>query len=253
MARPSRSEGEFRYTERSRFPVVRCSCPSGVDSRFSGACLVCAPVKLGTSSPEVILRRVGCIQCPVVHSAQTVGPLRRWNPFCGDDPCPVAGVSSVAFGLSSAQVRVLPHLTVALVSSHNVINIYLILGTHDTQRAESSIPPIAEADNATFPFCRRMRLSLHRVSASPVLRGRLQSQLRVQQPCQRRYAFQAAGAPVYDVFNRKTKWLQRERAASDVETSRRADYLRDEVAGRLCERLLVSWNPHPSKIHVRRY
>lgn len=58
---------------------------------------------------------------------------------------------------------------------------------------------------------------------------------------------------MYDVFNRKTKWLQRERAASDVETSRRADYLRDEVAGRLCERLLVSWNPHPSKIHVRRY
>ncbi|KAB5585395.1 S-adenosyl-L-methionine-dependent methyltransferase [Coniochaeta sp. 2T2.1] len=48
----------------------------------------------------------------------------------------------------------------------------------------------------------------------------------------------AAGAPVFDVFNRKTKWLQRERAASDPETSRRADYLRDEVAARLCERLL---------------
>ncbi|OIW28030.1 S-adenosyl-L-methionine-dependent methyltransferase [Coniochaeta ligniaria NRRL 30616] len=82
-----------------------------------------------------------------------------------------------------------------------------------------------------------MRISLRRVSASPVLRGGFLPQLQVQ-PCQRRYAFQAAGAPVFDVFNRKTKWLQRERAASDVETSRRADYLRDEVAARLCERLL---------------
>ena len=88
-------------------------------------------------------------------------------------------------------------------------------------------------DNATCLSFRRMRLSLQRVSASPALRGGLQSQIRVQ-PCQRRYAFQAAGAPVFDVFNRKTKWLQRERAALDPETSRRADYLRDEVAARLC-------------------
>ena len=42
------------------------------------------------------------------------------------------------------------------------------------------------------------------------------------------------------VFNRNTKYLQKERAAADVETSRKVDYLRDEVAVRLCERLLVS-------------
>ena len=47
------------------------------------------------------------------------------------------------------------------------------------------------------------------------------------------------------VFNDNTKYLQRERAAADVEASRRVDYLRDEVADRLCERLLVySPNPH---------
>ncbi|KAK1772988.1 S-adenosyl-L-methionine-dependent methyltransferase [Phialemonium atrogriseum] len=75
-----------------------------------------------------------------------------------------------------------------------------------------------------------MRLVLPRVSAWSALRAR--------QPPRRCYAFQAAGAPVFDVFNRRTKWLQRERAAVDVESSRQADYLKDEVALRLCERLL---------------
>lgn len=55
----------------------------------------------------------------------------------------------------------------------------------------------------------------------------------------RGYALQAPGVPTFDVFNRKTKWLQKERAASNVEGSRQADYLKDEVATRLCERLLV--------------
>lgn len=54
------------------------------------------------------------------------------------------------------------------------------------------------------------------------------------------FASQASGAPVFEVFNRRTKWMQKERAASDVEASRQADYLKDEVAVRLCERLLVS-------------
>ncbi|KAK1834644.1 hypothetical protein QBC39DRAFT_277028 [Podospora conica] len=54
----------------------------------------------------------------------------------------------------------------------------------------------------------------------------------------RHYAFQAAGAPAFQVFNRRTKWLQKERAASDVELSRQADYLKDEVASRVSERLL---------------
>lgn len=44
------------------------------------------------------------------------------------------------------------------------------------------------------------------------------------------------------VFNDKTKQLQRERSAADTEGSRKVDYLRDEVASRLCERLLVSAN-----------
>lgn len=48
------------------------------------------------------------------------------------------------------------------------------------------------------------------------------------------------------VFNSNTKHLQRERAASDAEGSRKVDYLRDEVAVRLCERLLVS-SPASSK------
>lgn len=54
----------------------------------------------------------------------------------------------------------------------------------------------------------------------------------------RRYAIQAPGGPTLEIFNRQTKWLQKERAAADVQASRNADYLRDEVASRLCERLL---------------
>ena len=53
------------------------------------------------------------------------------------------------------------------------------------------------------------------------------------------YAVQSGGKPVFNVFNRRAKWLQKERAAANVEASRQADYLKDEVAIRLCERLLV--------------
>ncbi len=55
----------------------------------------------------------------------------------------------------------------------------------------------------------------------------------------RSYAVQAPGAPTFNVFDRNVKYLQKERAASNVELSRQVDYLRDEVATRLCERLLV--------------
>ena len=48
------------------------------------------------------------------------------------------------------------------------------------------------------------------------------------------------------VFNSNTKYLQKERAASDAEASRKVDYLRDEVAARLCDRLLVRSLPHNS-------
>ncbi|KAL3426695.1 NADH dehydrogenase [Phlyctema vagabunda] len=54
----------------------------------------------------------------------------------------------------------------------------------------------------------------------------------------RTYAIQAPGSPTLQVFNRRTKHLQKERAATDVETSRQVDYLKDEVAMRLADRLL---------------
>jgi hypothetical protein len=57
----------------------------------------------------------------------------------------------------------------------------------------------------------------------------------------RSFASQAPGSPVFEVFNRRSKWLQKEKAAADVEGSRQADYLKDEVASRLCERLLVGF------------
>lgn len=56
----------------------------------------------------------------------------------------------------------------------------------------------------------------------------------------RSYAVQAPGNPTLEVFNRNTKRLQKERAGSNIEKSREADYLKDEVAARLSERLLVS-------------
>lgn len=58
-------------------------------------------------------------------------------------------------------------------------------------------------------------------------------------PSRRAYAIPAAGAPRFQVFNRRTKWLQKERAASKPDEGRQADYLKDEVALRLSERLLV--------------
>ncbi|GJN84787.1 hypothetical protein PLIIFM63780_008351 [Purpureocillium lilacinum] len=54
----------------------------------------------------------------------------------------------------------------------------------------------------------------------------------------RSYAVLSGGAPRFQVFNRRTKWLQKERAASNPEESRQADYLKDEVAVRLTDRLL---------------
>ncbi|KAL1876899.1 hypothetical protein VTK73DRAFT_8976 [Phialemonium thermophilum] len=62
--------------------------------------------------------------------------------------------------------------------------------------------------------------------------------LRDRRVQQRHFAFQSSGSAIFNVFNSKTKWLQKERAAGNVEASRQADYLKDEVANRLCERLL---------------
>lgn len=52
------------------------------------------------------------------------------------------------------------------------------------------------------------------------------------------YAVQSPGAPTVEVFDARTKWLHKERAAGNVEQSRQVDYIRDEVARRLCDRLL---------------
>lgn len=54
----------------------------------------------------------------------------------------------------------------------------------------------------------------------------------------RQYAIQAGGAPIVEVFDQRTKWRQKERFAANVLQSRQVDYLRDEVATRLCDRLL---------------
>ncbi|PYH41364.1 uncharacterized protein BP01DRAFT_360491 [Aspergillus saccharolyticus JOP 1030-1] len=54
----------------------------------------------------------------------------------------------------------------------------------------------------------------------------------------RTYAMQTPGNPVMEIFNRRVKHLQKDRAAQNVEESRKTDYIKDEVARRLCERLL---------------
>ncbi|KAF2772958.1 S-adenosyl-L-methionine-dependent methyltransferase [Teratosphaeria nubilosa] len=54
----------------------------------------------------------------------------------------------------------------------------------------------------------------------------------------RAYAISAGGSPIAEVFDSRTKWLHRERFAADPAQSRQVDYLRDEVAARLCNRLL---------------
>jgi len=48
-----------------------------------------------------------------------------------------------------------------------------------------------------------------------------------------------AASSALNVFDTRAKRLQRERAAYDTEFSRITDYLRDEVAGVMVDRLLV--------------
>ncbi|KAK3297957.1 S-adenosyl-L-methionine-dependent methyltransferase [Chaetomium fimeti] len=78
-----------------------------------------------------------------------------------------------------------------------------------------------------------MRLNLPRACRPQHIR------LQTATPSTRRsYAFQAPGGAVFKVFNSRSKWHQKERAAANPELSRQADYLKDEVAMRVCERLL---------------
>ncbi|KAG2009064.1 hypothetical protein GB937_008003 [Aspergillus fischeri] len=75
----------------------------------------------------------------------------------------------------------------------------------------------------------------------------------------RSYASQTPGNPVIDVFNRKVKHLQRDRAARNVEESRKTDYIKDEdikrdfphvldLGANSCNiaRALTTPNPDPS-------
>ena len=73
----------------------------------------------------------------------------------------------------------------------------------------------------------------------------------------RRYAVQAPGVPSLQVFDRQVKKLQKDRAALNIERSRQADYLKEEIAKRLVERLLVRVlqkvpGDHAFQIHIRR-
>lgn len=43
----------------------------------------------------------------------------------------------------------------------------------------------------------------------------------------------------FNVFNREAKKLQKDRAAMNAEESRTVDYLKDEIAARVADRLLV--------------
>ncbi|KAL4743411.1 S-adenosyl-L-methionine-dependent methyltransferase [Aspergillus similis] len=52
--------------------------------------------------------------------------------------------------------------------------------------------------------------------------------LRASWTPRRTYASQTPGNPVLEIFNRKVKHLQKDRAAQNVEESRKVDYLRDE-------------------------
>lgn len=65
----------------------------------------------------------------------------------------------------------------------------------------------------------------------------------LQQIPKRSYANPTPGSPVWEVFNSKTKHIQKDRAGRNTDTGRKVDYLKDEVAMRLCERLLVCLGP----------
>ncbi|KAL1993555.1 hypothetical protein VTN49DRAFT_2224 [Thermomyces lanuginosus] len=92
-----------------------------------------------------------------------------------------------------------------------------------------------------------MFLRLFFASAGP--RGR-PSTTKVGTILRRNYAVQTPGRPTLEVFNRKVKHLQKDRAARNVEESRKVDYLKDEIARRLCERLLDIKRTFPSVLDL---
>lgn len=72
----------------------------------------------------------------------------------------------------------------------------------------------------------RLRPSTHAVTAAYRL-------------TRRNYAIASPGAAVFQIFNRDVKVRQKDRAALDVEKSRTTDYLKDEIAARVADRLEV--------------
>ncbi|KAI1449628.1 S-adenosyl-L-methionine-dependent methyltransferase [Annulohypoxylon stygium] len=72
----------------------------------------------------------------------------------------------------------------------------------------------------------------------------------ISSTARRSYAFQAAAPPVHQVFNRRTKWLQKERAAANPQQSRLTDYVKNEVAIRLCNRLLDIKRSYPKVLDL---
>ncbi|KUL90607.1 hypothetical protein ZTR_00157 [Talaromyces verruculosus] len=66
----------------------------------------------------------------------------------------------------------------------------------------------------------------------------------------RNYAVQTPGRPTFEVFNRTAKHMQKDRAARNVEQSRQVDYIKDEVAKRLCERLLDIKRSFPNTLDL---
>ena len=88
--------------------------------------------------------------------------------------------------------------------------------------------------------CLNIRGQLPYVMKPPPLRPWLPLPALRRRPTtqQRLYAVQAPGAPTLQVFNPRVKFLQKERAATNTEQSRKTDYLKDEVAQRLVDRLL---------------
>ncbi|KAL9600651.1 MAG: hypothetical protein Q9219_003084 [cf. Caloplaca sp. 3 TL-2023] len=76
------------------------------------------------------------------------------------------------------------------------------------------------------------------------------SAIRRRIPQRRAYAIQSPGAPTLQVFDSRIKRIHRERAAANADSSRRVDYLRDEVASRLCERLLDINRHFPSVLDL---
>lgn len=79
-----------------------------------------------------------------------------------------------------------------------------------------------------------MLVSIRQASSRTILLNRIPK----PSHCARTYAIQAGGAPIAEVFDARTKWRHKERAGGNAAHSRQVDYVRDEVAFRLCERLL---------------